>query len=141
MKVFISHAGQDRDLARALASQLSQAGVDVWSAEEQIQPGENWAKKIGEALDSSDMMVAVVTSKALASDALRHDIQYALTSKHYQQRLLPVMVEPVQLESDAEVPWILKKMNPVYVSSSSDDFSEVVQRVQAVAQRDFDAAQ
>ena len=77
MKVFLSHARKDSDLARQLADHLARAGFVVWSPEEEISPGDNWAKKIGKALDDSELMVILLTPKALESDFLRQDIEFA----------------------------------------------------------------
>jgi hypothetical protein len=140
MKIYISCSNEDRDLAGELAGQLSQAGFDVWNPAEEIEPGDNWARKIGQALDECDLMVALVTRGALGSGALRADIQYALTSRNYERRLIPVLVGFVSFVAGKDVPWILLKMEPVHIPSDSDDFTEVVDRVQMIAQRDFNAA-
>ena len=140
MRIFISHANKDRDLARTLASQLVQAGFDVWNPEEEIGPGDNWARKIGQALDECDLMIALVTRGSLELDSLRRDIEYALTSQNYERRLIPVLVDHVTFEAGKDVPWILLKMDPVYVPSRGADFAEVVNRVQAMAERDLHAA-
>jgi hypothetical protein len=49
MKVFLSHARKDGALARQLADQLTRSGFAVWIPEQEIEPGDNWAKKIGKA--------------------------------------------------------------------------------------------
>jgi hypothetical protein len=61
MQVFISHSSKDTPVARQLARRLSKAGLKAWFAEDEILPGDNWAKKIGEALEESDLMVVLVT--------------------------------------------------------------------------------
>ena len=43
MKVFLSHALKDVELARQLAKRLQRAGFTVWMPEQQIEPGENWS--------------------------------------------------------------------------------------------------
>jgi hypothetical protein len=50
MKVFISHASKDQPLAESLAARLSEAGLEVWNPYEGIDPGDNWAMKVGQAL-------------------------------------------------------------------------------------------
>jgi hypothetical protein len=132
MQVFISHAAKDRELATRLALQLSRAGFPVWYAAEDIAPGDNWAKKMGEALEGSDVMVALITPGALESESLRGDIQYGLTSKKFEQRLVPVLVGFVTFAGGKDVPWILLKMDPVYVESPTGDFEPVIQRITAV---------
>ncbi len=47
MQVFISHAKRDRELARQLGEKLCAAGMTVWNRDNEIYPGDNWAKKLG----------------------------------------------------------------------------------------------
>lgn len=61
MQTFISHVNQDSKLAGILASQLAQSGFNVWNPEDAIEPGDNWATKLGQALDESDVMVVLYT--------------------------------------------------------------------------------
>jgi hypothetical protein len=145
MRVFISYANKDRELAAKLAEQLSQAGFEVWNPAEEIAPGDNWAKKIGEALDGSDVMVVLVTRGSLESDSLRGDIQYGLTSKKFEHRVVPVLVGYVTFNAGEDVPWILLRMNPVYIGSMSNAFAPeafdaVIRRVQAIAGQETNVA-
>jgi predicted nucleotide-binding protein len=67
MKVFISYAHNDMPLAKRVTNALEQSGLDVWDAEREILPGDNWAKKIAKALEESDAMVVLLTPDALSS--------------------------------------------------------------------------
>jgi hypothetical protein len=139
MRIFISHAAQDKELASQLADRLSHAGFAVWNATQEIAPGDNWAKETGRALEESDVMVALITPGALESESLRGDIQYGLTSKKFEHRLLPVLVGFVVFTAGKEVPWILLRMDPVYLESASQGFQEVVNRVHAIAGQETNA--
>jgi hypothetical protein len=130
MQVFISYANQDRDLARKLISELVRAGVEVWNPDEQIYPGDNWAEKTGQALESSEAMIALVTRDALQSGLLVHDVQFALTAGNYKGRVIPVLVDFVTFQAGKDVPWILLRLDPVYVQSVAPDFEPVIKRVQ-----------
>src|SRR5687768_5204630 len=103
MKIFLSHARKDNELARELGNRLAKEGFDVWSAEEKIAPGDNWAKKVGKALDDCDLMVILLTPKAMGSDSLRQDIDFAVMSKQYASRVFTVLVGPM-LEAGKDVP-------------------------------------
>ncbi len=127
-------------MASQLAGQLSQAGFTVWDATEQIGPGDNWAKEIGRALDESDVMVALITKGSLESESMQGNIEYALMSRNFEHRLIPVLVGYVTFVVGKEVPWILLKMNPIYLESTSQGFGEVVSRLREIAQQETNAA-
>ena len=54
---------------------------------------------------------------------MRGDIQYGLTAKKFEQRLIPVLVGYVTLAAGKDVPWILLKMDPVYIDSPTSDLN------------------
>ena len=105
MKVFLSHSSEDAESARRIAAHLVKEGFEVWNAEEEIQPGDNWAEVLGEALESSDAMVVLLSPAAVRSSWVQRDIDYALQSRDCAHRLIPVLVEQT-----ADVPWILRRM-------------------------------
>jgi hypothetical protein len=133
MKVFLSHARKDGALARQLADQLTRSGFAVWIPEEEIGPGDNWAKKIGKALENSEWMVILLTPRALDSDWLLLDIEFALGSKKYEGRVFSVFVGPT-LEAGKDVPWILWKL-PHRRIKSAKDFANVVKEIKALSAR------
>jgi hypothetical protein len=129
MKVFISHARKDAELALRLARRMVEAGLDVWNPDEEIVPGENWAMKLGEALESSELMVLLLTPGAFEEDSmLQRDIEYALGAKKYQDRLLTVFVGATAGSPD-DVPWIL--LRQLYVQVPRDtDFAPVIDEIE-----------
>jgi hypothetical protein len=131
MQVFISHTKRDRQLAVRLSAELKTAGVDCWT-DDQIYPGDNWAKLTGQALEQSDVMIALVTQDALESGPLKEDVQFALTSNSYGGRVVPILVGMRTFEAGKGVPWILLRLNPVFLDSADSDLQEVVERVRSV---------
>ncbi|MCI0335287.1 MAG: toll/interleukin-1 receptor domain-containing protein [Planctomycetes bacterium] len=130
MKIFLSYARKDIALARELAKQLSRVGFDVWNSDEAIAPGDNWAKKIGKALDDSHLMVILLTPKAMESDWLRQEIEYALGSRKYEGRVFTVFAGPV-LEAGKDMPWILLRLPHRQVDHN--DFTDAVSEIRAMA--------
>jgi TIR domain len=127
MKVFLSHSAKDGALAAKLAQRLRRRRFTVWAADEKITPGDNWATETGKALDDSDMMLFLLTPSALQSDRLRQDIEFALGTRRYENRVFSVFVGPT-FQAGKDVPWILFKL-PFRQIESESDFDEVVDEV------------
>lgn len=100
MKVFLSYANADREWAKQLADRLHDAGLEVWNRHDELGAGDNWAAKIGEALEQSDFLVVLLSPDAVESSWVQREIEYALGSKRYDNRLLPVVVRRTD-----RVPW------------------------------------
>jgi hypothetical protein len=108
MKVFLSYAGSERQLAENIRHDLAAAGISVWDAVQEIVPGENWPKKVGKALDESNAMVVLISPEAVRSRWIKREIDYALGSPRFEGRLIPVLARPTR-----DIPWILQRMNIV----------------------------
>src|ERR1043166_6426227 len=132
MKIFISHASKDAPVARQLAEQLKAAGHSVWNPEKEVLPGDNWAKKVGQALEDSDLIVVLVTRHAFQSEAVTRDIQYALTAEHIKGRLIPVFIG-ADTKPPSQMPWILKKLEPLRVKGRKRNCQKVIEKVDALA--------
>ena len=107
MKVFLSHSTSDKALAREIATGLVDQGFDIWFDEWVLQPGGNWAKEVGKALESADAMVVLFSPESMRTWQ-REEIQYALTTQRFEGRLIPVIVK-----STTNIPWILERLNVV----------------------------
>jgi hypothetical protein len=116
MKVFISYSEADEKWVDRLRPALAKYEVDVWDPASQIAPGENWGLKYGKALENSDAVVVLLSPDSVKSDWVRHEIQYALSSPQFRDRLVPVVVRPTN-----EIPWILRKMNVIRATQNADE--------------------
>ena len=118
-RVFLSYAARDRSLAETLVRDLHGAGFDVWSDHE-VLPGDNWARKVADALEESEAMVVIVSPAAAKSERVRREVQFALGSPRYAGRLIPVVVGPTR-----EM-WILSKLQPVTAKKHKGELSQQV---------------
>ncbi len=109
MQVFISHDRADVkwvDLIREkLRDSTGPRSFHVWDWDSDIQPGDNWALKLGEALESSDAMIVLLSPRSVKSRWVRQEIDFALTNPRFSDRLISVMIEPTR-----DVPWILQTL-------------------------------
>ncbi|WP_017324127.1 toll/interleukin-1 receptor domain-containing protein [Synechococcus sp. PCC 7336] len=133
MQVFISHSSKDTPIARKLTQRLSEAGLRVWMPENEILPGDNWAQKMGQALEESELMVVLISPHAFESEWLKEEIQYALTADQYKGRLIPIFLDP-KSEISSDVPWILRKLNPIEWKGREEDWQQVIEKVRSLAE-------
>jgi hypothetical protein len=104
VKIFISHAQRDRAYATELAKALKEAGQNVWEPQD-LQPGDNWGLKSGEALAGADAVVVLLSPDSVASEWVRKEIEFTLTSPRLKGRLFPVLLRPTR-----DIPWILREL-------------------------------
>ena len=64
--------------------------------------------KVGQALENSKAIVALLSPHASTSSWVLHELGYAIGAPRFNGRLIPVM-----LEKTANFPWILRKLNVV----------------------------
>jgi hypothetical protein len=100
MRVFVSYASEQRDLAKRLTLGLEDAGHDVFFDRDDLPAGETYDDRIRAALLRADLFVFLVTRDALRPGA------YSLTElalaesrwPHPAGRVLPVMADDTPIE-------------------------------------------
>jgi hypothetical protein len=132
MKVFISYSSKDEALATKLVDSLETAGLDAWYGKREVLPGDNWAEKTANGLRESDAMVVLVTPDALNSDAVQHNISYALGEKSFSNRLIPVIVGDSEDFTTERIPWILRRLKTVKLSKDGENKEQFKQIVQVL---------
>jgi hypothetical protein len=132
-QVFISYAREDARLAQRLADQLRAKGFEPWLDSEEVEAGENWARAAGRALESSDVIVALVSKSFSRSPRTQREWEFAIGSKKHAGRVLPVLLRGTPVDA---VPWIAKQIQHV---TSDADWEKTSERV-AEALRHFPGA-
>jgi hypothetical protein len=128
MKVFISHSLPGTFLARAIASGLRNEGLQVWLAENEILPGDNWAERVSQALKECDAMVALLTPDTLQTGNVQWEMSFAMGAKAYRHRLIPVLVGTEMEMPARSLPWILERFRVVRLAEP-DKAGEAVREV------------
>ena len=105
MQVFISYSHSDSPLAARVSAALRKTGLNVWDPEVHLLPGDNWPAQVGRALEESDAMVVLLTPNSVSSPHVRAEMAYALGSKSYSNRLIPVAVGGREQLPTGEIPW------------------------------------
>jgi len=83
-EVFISHAHKDKGIADAICRELESANARCWIAPRDISPGEDWTKAIRKAIDSSRVVVLVLSENANTATHIEREIANAF----YTERII-----------------------------------------------------
>lgn len=65
-RVFISYAGEDRDVANKLFCDLKELGIIPWMNTEEILAGQNWKQEIRHAINQSAFFLALLSSHSVS---------------------------------------------------------------------------
>ena len=77
-KVFISYSHQDSSCAHGIARYLTRHGCDVWIDSDKLALGTSWSSDIEEALNSADVVVAILSASSLRRVEVLREIGLAL---------------------------------------------------------------
>lgn len=80
--IFLSHASQDKDTVRQIASALSESGLNVWFDEGDLHFGDVLFDKIASAIvEDVDVFCVVLTATSITKPWVREEISMALASE------------------------------------------------------------
>ena len=100
MRIFLSYASEDRATADAVRLALQGDGHDVFFDREDLPPGEEFHTRIRRGIESSDLVIFLVSSKAI--DAGSYTLtEVSIAEKQWpkpQGRILPVLLERVRVQ-------------------------------------------
>lgn len=91
-QVFISYSHKDKDFVQYLAYRLSELKISLWVDEERIFAGEVWRQAIFDGLNTSDVMILVVSQASIESEEVSNEWQNFLDEK---KPIMPVFVEHI----------------------------------------------
>jgi TIR domain len=131
--VFISYARKDgAQLAERLLGDLRREGFDVWLDTREIAGGATWTKKIEEALDKAEVVLALLTSGSYKSEICRAEQLRALRRGK--------CVIPLLAQRGADIPLHLEAKNYRDFTAPSTQkvrFRELQKSPKLVGSRDF----
>lgn len=89
--VFVSYSTDDKPVADAIVSRLEQAGVRCWVAPRDVIPGMVWGEAIVRAIESSRLMIVVISGKTNRSHQVVREVERAVAND--------LIVVPFRIES------------------------------------------
>lgn len=132
MNVFLSYSHTDAPLAAQVSRGLKAAGLNVWSPDGDLLPGDNWAAEVARALEESEAMVVLLTPDAMHSPWVKREMEYALGAQNYRDRLVPVVVGNPELVRSEAVPWIVRRLPWVTLDDAGADAPDVKPIAEAI---------
>lgn len=109
LRVFLSHASNDKPAVRKLYRRLLASGYNVWLDEVNLLPGQDWRVEIGRAVRSSDIVIICLSSNSVAKEGfVQKEIKTALDISEEMPEGTFFLI-PVKLE-ECEVPFRLNAL-------------------------------
>jgi hypothetical protein len=130
-KVFISHAGCDLHLARAIATDLLNDGFSVFLDDWSIDLGENIISRITEEIDDSQSLIMLLSEDYLKSTFCNDEWTsfYIRFSKKNPKSIYPILL------NDAEPPALLSAVKYARIREI-DDYQDIyLQLIKAIKKR------
>jgi len=106
-KVFLSHNHADKPFVRRLATDLVQAGADIWIDEVEMKVGDSLIGKISSGITESDFVAVVLSQHSVTSPWVTQELEIALTM---QIGGAPLKVLPLRLDRAPLPPFLVGKL-------------------------------
>jgi formylglycine-generating enzyme required for sulfatase activity len=100
MKIFLSYASQDREIAQSINRALLEQGHDVFFDREDLMPGEEFHNQIRRTIENADLFVFLISEHAIDPGSYTLN-ELDIAQKNLKQasgRLLPVMLQPIPFD-------------------------------------------
>ena len=91
-RVFISHSFRDQQAAQTVCRYLEDHGIHCWIAPRNITPGQNFGAAIIEAINRTDLVLVIFSSRLDESHHAVREIERAVSKG---LNILPVLIEDV----------------------------------------------
>src|SRR5438874_628485 len=98
--VFLSYSHEDADFADRLATDLQKGGISLWRDRQNLFVGDYIIERIKNGVESSTLLVAIVSARYISSNWCKHEIRLKLSEEVANGN---IQVLPVRLdETDPE---------------------------------------
>lgn len=115
--VFISHSSSDKPFVRKLAASLVSDGFPVWLDSWQLELGDSLLDRVYDGIDTSSVLLLVVSEAAVASGWVNRELNAALAKEQQSNRRFVI---PIRLDLSA----MPLKVADRFYSDFSSSFSE-----------------
>lgn len=127
-QIFISYTRANYQIAHKLYDELLSDGYWVW-IDKRLEEAKEWEPQIDENLRKSKTLIALISSKSVGSDWVKHEgsIAFALN-----QLLIPVKIEPFGNYSASNLPIWAAKIQLLELIEGSPNYNDQYQRLKQI---------
>lgn len=94
--IFISHSHLDKErFVRAFAQSMRRRGFKIWFDEKSLKVGEPFWDKIGNAIESCNFVVVVLSQNSLKSQGVMEELRTAQIFNLDNLKILPIRIDPI----------------------------------------------
>jgi hypothetical protein len=109
LKVFLSHAGEDKPKVRNLCKRLKADGFDPWLDEERLLPGQDWKLEIEKALRASGAILLCFSQESVGKEGfIQREYKRAMSIQEEKPEGA-IFVIPVRLDK-CEMPFFIRDL-------------------------------
>jgi hypothetical protein len=131
IKYFLSYTRQDSAFVLKLATELREAGVNLWLDKLDIVGGQRWDRAVEAALETCQGMIAVLSPQALASHNVMDEVSYALEK---EKLVVPILFRY------CDIPFRLRRVQHIdFTTGYEMGFSQLLRALQSEQARETTA--
>lgn len=116
MKVFLSHAHQDQEIADKVREFLARSEIEVTNFHSEVTAGESLISHLDSAIERCDAMLVFISRNSEKSRWIDQEIALAVSKRHKGKNILIV---PLIVDRGSEVPFFLKDYLYLDISEKS----------------------
>lgn len=133
-RVFVCHSSRDNHFANLVVARLRSPDLTPWIDFEQIIAGEDILERLGQGLQTMDLLIFLVSEAALGSGWIDLELKNAVKREIEEKR---VMVLPFIIDNTPRdrVPWFLGHRSLPFVTMDQAGADEIVQAVKKTIER------
>lgn len=93
-KIFVSYSRKNNDFVERLHTDLIAEGFDMWLDQKKIQPGQDWAEAIQQALQECELLLAILSPESVASREVQAEWNEFISEK---KNIIPILFRPCKV--------------------------------------------
>jgi archaellum component FlaF (FlaF/FlaG flagellin family) len=118
--VFVCYDAANKDIREKVQKSLSKAGITTWIHYKDIAKSENYDEAINRGIEQADNLLFFISNDSMQSEYCIKELRYALL---LNKRVIPLLIEPLNAESQAVYKGI-KKLQQIQYIDFTNNFKE-----------------